>query len=186
MERAERIDRVLKYRGVILDFYDDLMELPDGSVSHWDYIEHRNGAAAVLPVLPDGRILMVRQYRNALNQEMLELPAGAKDGSDEPSEQCAARELEEETGYRAGNMEKLITVCTTGAFCNESIDIYLATELTKTHQRLDKDEFLQVEIWDLHTLCNKIFAQEITDAKTVSGILAYKCRIENPASEYCK
>ena len=179
MEKAERIDRVLKYRGAILDFYDDLMELPDGSVSHWDYIEHRNGAAAVLPVLSDGRILMVRQYRNALNREMLELPAGAKDGSTEPSEACAARELEEETGYRAGKMEKLITVCTTGAFCNESIEIYLATELIKTHQQLDVDELLQVEIWDLPTLCYKIFTQEITDAKTVSGILAYKCRMEH-------
>ena len=179
MDRVKRKERILKYRGAIVDVYDDIMEIPDGSTAHWDYIEHRNGAAAVLPVLEDGRVVLVRQYRSALDQETLEIPADAKEEKEEPSMECAAREMEEETGYRPGSLEELITVCTTGAFCNESIDVYLARNLTKTSQHLDRDEFLNVEFWDLDEACSKIYSMEIKDAKTVSALLAYK-------NKYCK
>ena len=172
-ERMERIDRVLKYKGAIVDVYDDVMESPSGTIAHWDYVAHRKGAAAVLPVREDGRILMVRQYRNALNRETLEIPAGSRDSVDEPTDLCAARELEEETGYRAGKLEKLVTVCTTVAFCNECIDIYLAQDLTKTQQHLDEDEFVEVEAYTVDELKEMIFAGRIRDSKTVSAILAY-------------
>lgn len=69
MDEMKRIDRVLKYKGSIVDVYDDVMQSPTGKIAHWDYVAHRKGAAAVLPVLEDGRILMVRQYRNALDRE---------------------------------------------------------------------------------------------------------------------
>ena len=144
MDEMKRIDRVLKYKGSIVDFYDDVMQAPDGQIAHWDYIAHRKGAAAVLPVMEDGRILMVRQYRNALGRETLEIPAGSRDSVEEPTEVCAARELEEETGYRASHLELLLTVATTVAFCNEVIDVYLATDLTKTCQHLDENEFVEV------------------------------------------
>ena len=75
----KRVKRVLEHEGTILDIYSDYMELPDGKIEKWDYVEHRKGAAAVVPVLPDGRILMVRQYRNALERFTLEIPAGARD-----------------------------------------------------------------------------------------------------------
>lgn len=173
MEQMKRIDRVLKYQGAIVDFYDDVMESPSGAIAHWDYIAHRKGAAAVLPVMEDGSILMVRQYRNALNRETIEIPAGSRDSVEEPTADCAIRELEEETGYRAGQMKLLITVATTVAFCNEVIDIYLATELKKTQQHLDEDEFVEIERYTLEELVNMVFSQKIQDSKTVAAIMAY-------------
>ena len=79
VQKLKRIKRELVQKGAIVNMYKDSIELPDGKVAEWDFIEHRKGAAAVLAVLPDGRILMVRQYRNALDRETLEIPAGARD-----------------------------------------------------------------------------------------------------------
>ena len=87
---------------------------------------------------------------------------------------CAAREMEEEIGYHAGKLEKLLTTATTGAFCNECIDVYLAMDLQKTVQHLDEEEILNVECWELEDLCQMIFSGELIDAKTIAAILAYK------------
>ena len=130
-EHIKRVDRILKYKGSILDIYTDVIETPDGHRAEWDYIDHR-GAAAVVPVLDDGRLLMVRQYRDALDRETIEIPAGGLNGWDEPTINAAARELEEETGYRSDNLTKLVSVVTAVAFCNEVVDVYLATDLVKT------------------------------------------------------
>ena len=173
MGEIKRIARELKYKGAIVDMYDDVMQTSDGRIAHWDYVEHRKGAAAVLAVTDDGKILMVRQYRNALKRETLEIPAGSRDSVDEPTAVCAARELEEETGYRAGKLELFITVCTTVAFCNEKIDIYLATDLTKTCQHLDEDEFVEVECYTVEELRDMVLSQKIQDSKTVAAIMAY-------------
>lgn len=172
MEQIKRLKRELKYEGAILKFYQDTMQIPNGNTAVWDFIAHK-GAAAVVPVLSDGRIIMVRQYRNALERYTLELPAGAVNEVDEPKEICAARELEEETGYRAGKLEWLINLNTTVAFCNEFIGIYLATELEKTHQHLDEDEYVDVEFCRLEELMDMIYTGKITDGKTIAGILAY-------------
>ena len=105
---------------------------------------------------------------------MLEIPAGAKTDPSESSAACAAREMEEEIGYHAGKLEKLLTTATTGAFCNECIDVYLAMDLRKTVQHLDEEEILNVECWELEDLCQMIFSGELIDAKTIAAILAYK------------
>ena len=100
-----------------------------------------DGAAAILPVLPDGRIIMVRQYRNALERETIEIPAGARDSKTEDTKVCATRELEEETGYRSHKVEFLLSLRTTVAFCDEHVDVYLATDLEKIgeqHFRTEK------------------------------------------------
>ena len=127
----------------------------------------------MIPVTEEGKILMVRQYRNALDRFTLEIPAGKLDSPDEPTLDCAARELEEETGYRTESMEFLISVNTTIAFCDEHIDIYLARDLKPSHQHLDEDEVIQVEEWELKDLEEMIFSGKITDAKTMAAILAY-------------
>ena len=165
MDEMKRIDRVLKYKGSIVDVYDDVMQSPTGKIAHWDYVAHRKGA--------DGRILMVRQYRNALDRETLEIPAGSRDSTEEATSVCAVRELEEETGYRAAKMELLITVSTTVAFCNETIDVYLATELTPTQQHLDEDEFVEVECFTIDELKDMVLTQKIQDSKTAAAIMAY-------------
>ena len=166
-EHIKRVDRILKYKGSILDIYTDVIETPDGHRAEWDYIDHR-GAAAVVPVLDDGRLLMVRQDR-----ETIEIPAGGLNGWDEPTINAAARELEEETGYRSDNLTKLVSVVTAVAFCNEVVDVYLATDLVKTSQHLDEDEFIDVEKYTLDELKDMIFAGTIQDSKTISAVLAY-------------
>ena len=171
-KEIKRVKRERVYQGTIVDVYKDYMEFSNGNHEVWDYIHHK-GAAAVIPVMDDGRLLMVRQYRNALDRFTLELPAGGLDQADEPGRDCSARELEEETGYRGAKMELLITVSTTVAFCNETIDVYLATELTPTQQHLDEDEFINVEAYSVEELKQMIYDCRIQDAKTICGILTY-------------
>ena len=96
-KEIKRVKRERVYQGTIVDVYKDYMEFSNGNHEVWDYIHHK-GAAAVIPVMDDGRLLMVRQYRNALDRFTLELPAGGLDQADEPGRDCSARELEEETG----------------------------------------------------------------------------------------
>lgn len=175
MDEIRRIKRELVHKGRIVNFYEDYMSLPNGNTAVWDYIEHK-GAAAVVPVTKDGKILMVRQYRNALERYTLEIPAGAVNYVEEPKEQCAARELEEETGYRAGRLDWLINVNTTVAFCNEFIGIYVAQDLIPARQHLDEDEFLNVEEHELEELLSMIYDGTITDAKTSAALLAYRVK----------
>ena len=166
-----RLDRQLKYQGNILKIYEDVV-LANGHKAHWDFIHH-DGAAAVLPVADDGRILMVRQYRNALDRFTLEIPAGKLDDPAEPKIQCAFRELEEETGFRAEYLEYLMSLNTTVAFCDEAIDIFVAHHLIPSRQHLDEDEVINVEPWDLKDLEEMIYKGEITDGKTIAAIMAY-------------
>ncbi len=171
-EHIKRLNRELKFRGKIIDFYQDTMEIDGDRTVVWDFIKHK-GAAAVVPVTDDGRILMVRQYRNALDRYTLEIPAGALDDEKEPGIECASRELEEETGYRSDTMEWLITLRTTVAFCNERIEVYVAKDLIPSKQHLDEDEFIDLQAYTLEELKKKIFSGEIEDAKTVASLMAY-------------
>ncbi len=173
MEPQKRLKRELTHKGKIVNFYCDTIELENGKVVEFDFIGH-NGAAAVLPVDDEGRILLVRQYRNALDRFTLELPAGGKNGADEKGIDCAARELEEETGYYSDNLVPLITVNTTVAFCNEKIEIFLARDLKTSKQNLDEDEFVEIEAYSLEELLAMIRESKITDSKTIAAILAYK------------
>lgn len=172
MDNYERISRELIHKGAIIDYYQDTMRIPNGNTAKWDFIKHK-GAAAVVAVKEDGRLLMVRQYRNALERETLEIPAGGLNGTEEPTDIAAARELEEETGYTAGKMELLISLYTTVAFCNEKIDVYVATDLRKSKQHLDDDEFLDVESHDIEELIQAVYDCRIQDGKTISALLAY-------------
>ena len=160
--QIKRVKRTLKHQGVIVDFYSDTMQMPDGKLVEWDLIHHRKGAAAVVAVMDDGKLMMVRQYRNALDRMTLEIPAGARDS------------VEEETGYHSDNLEFLISLRTTVAFCDEFIDVYVARDLVKTNQHLDPDEYVELGTYDLDELVDKIYAGEIQDAKTVAAIMAYK------------
>lgn len=177
MQGIKRIDRKLIHSGTILDIYEDTMLLPNGKTEQWDFVSHRMGAACVLAVKPDGKILMVRQYRNALERETLEVPAGKRDSVDEDTDICAARELEEETGYRAGKLEKLLSLKSTVAFCDEMIDVYLATDLEKIgEQHLDESEEIDIEAWDLKDLMDMCYSGKLQDAKTVAAIMAYAAK----------
>ena len=146
---------------------------PNGNIAKWDLIDHK-GAAAVVAVREDGKLLMVRQYRNALERETLEIPAGGLNGREEPTDQAAMRELQEETGYHTDHVELLTSIYTTVAFCNEKIDIYLARGLKdRGNQHLDEDEFINVEAYSVEELKQMIYDCRIQDAKTICGILTY-------------
>lgn len=175
LPRPERIGRRLIHNGAIVDIYQDRMQLPDGSEENFDFIKHK-GAAAVIPVLDDGRIIMVRQYRNAIDDYTLEIPAGGLNGADEPTRVAAHRELEEETGYYA-EMEDvtfLLSLYTTVAFCNEKIDIYVAKNLRKTEQHLDDDEFIDVAFYTIDELTDLVLEGKIVDAKSIAALMTYK------------
>ena len=170
------IERKLAYKGAVLDVYDDYVDV-GGHRAHWDFLHHV-GAAAVLPVMEDGRILLVRQFRHALNRYTLELPAGKRDSEDEDFIICARRELEEETGYRSDDLEFLLYVNTTVAFLDEKIGIYLARNLKPGHMHWDEDEEIGVELWELRDLQQLIYEGRMTDGKTVAAIMTY-------AAKYC-
>lgn len=174
MDEYKRIDRKLEHTGQIVKFYSDTMHLPDGKTAVWDFIEHK-GAAAIVPVNEDGDIVMVRQYRNAIERYTLEIPAGAKN-SGEDMMTAAVRELEEETGYMTTTAKPLIDLYTTVAFCNERIGIFYTEELIRTHRHLDEDEFVDVECHPLDELISMIFEGKIQDAKTIAALMAYKVK----------
>ena len=177
-EEFKRLDRKLVYHGTIIDYYRDTIQVPNGNIAEWDFIGHK-GAAAVVPVREDGKLLMVKQYRNALERYTLEIPAGARDSREEPFEVCAARELEEETGYRCGSLEHLISIKTTVAFCNEGIEVFVARDLVPTRQHLDPDEYVELTAHSLEELCQWIYEGKIQDSKTVAAIMAYKNKYIN-------
>ncbi len=178
MDEIKRIGRRLVAKGTVIDYYRDTMELPDGKQVEWDLVDHK-GAAAVVPVLDDGRIIMVRQYRNALERETIEIPAGGLNTREEPTDQAALRELSEETGFTAGHLEKLLSIRTTVAFCNERIDIYLATDLKKGDKHPDEDEYIDYETYTIDELLEKIRTFEIQDSKTICALLAYANRLSD-------
>lgn len=173
MDEIKRLSRDLVAHGTIIDYYQDTMQIPNGNQAKWDFIKHK-GAAAVVPVDDEGRIIMVSQYRNALERYTLEIPAGGLQTENEPTKDAAARELQEETGFSSQELELLISIYTTVAFCNEKIDIYVARNLKPGKQHLDEDEYVQYQAYTVEELLQRIYACEIQDSKTVAAILAYK------------
>ena len=130
----------------------------------------------MVPVDEQGKIVMVRQYRNAIDGYTLEIPAGGLNPG-EDNRTCAIRECEEETGFRAGEVHHLIDVYTTVAFSNEKICIYYTTGITPTKQNLDEDEYVTIEHHSLEDLTRMILEGQIMDAKTVAAILAYRTKV---------
>lgn len=174
MEAFKRLERKLVHKGSIIDMYQDTIQVANGKIVQYDFIGHK-GAAAVVPVLEDGRILMVKQYRNALDRFTVEIPAGGLDTAEEPHYEAAMRELREETGYTTENLELLIVLNTTVAFCNEKISVYVARISGEAgEQDLDEDEFVNVVPYELAELERMIYAGEIMDSKTIAAIMAYK------------
>lgn len=169
-KKIELVKRELKYKGSIMDIYDDTVKV-DGNIAHWDYMG-KCDAAAIVPVLDNGNILMVRQYRLAVDKWTLEVPAGKLDEGDDFFS-CAKRELEEEAGYKSDNIEFLCDVYTAAAFCSEIVRVYVATNLKEGHQHFDRDEEVVVEEWTTEDLKNEILKGNIKDGKTVAAIMSY-------------
>ena len=167
--KGERLASREIYRGRTVHLDVDRVRLPNGREMDFEIIHHV-GAAAVVPVLATGEVLLIRQYRFATGGYLLEVPAGKLDPGEEP-ETCARREVEEETGYRPGKLTPLGWIWTTPGFADEKIWLYLATDLTETKQELQDDEVLTVEKLPLSEAVEKAASGEIHDSKTACALL---------------
>lgn len=163
------LDSKVVYDGNLLKVYCDKVELPNGKEASREFIRHP-GAVAVVPVTPEGNIVLVRQYRYPVGKTMLEVPAGKLDKGEHPDE-CARRELEEETGYVAHTIKKLSSIYTTPGFTDEVIHLYLAEHLTLAKQCPDEDEFLDVEEYTKEQIKIMINDGTINDAKSILALL---------------
>jgi ADP-ribose pyrophosphatase len=163
------------FEGRVIKVRRDTVRLPDGNTATRELVGHPGGVA-VAAVTDSRKMLMVRQYRIAAKEMMLEVPAGKLEYGENPLE-CGVRELEEETGYKAEHVEHLGEYYATPGYCEEKINIYMATGLKKTEQNLDDGEFLTVEQIDIDELYNMVMNNEIDDMKTAVAILKVKAKL---------
>ncbi len=168
--REKQTASKLMFDGKILHLYLDDICLPDGKPAEREVIRHI-GAVCVIPVTEDNMVVMERQYRYPVDEVILEIPAGKLDSREEDPEEAARRELREETGYTAGKLTPLGKFYPACAYSDETIWMYLATELTKGQRQLDEDEFLEVELIPLEELVRQVLAGELPDAKTQIAVL---------------
>jgi ADP-ribose pyrophosphatase len=163
------------YRGRVVNLDVETVTLPNGATVDLEIIRHQ-GAVAIVPLKDDGTVLLIRQYRHAAGGYIYEVPAGKLEPGEDPRD-CAARELEEEIGYRASSLQPMLSFYTTPGFTDEVIHLFLATGLTPGTQSLDHDEVLEVVEMPLDEAMARIEDGTIRDGKTIIGIqTAYLAR----------
>lgn len=164
-------NRILKseyvYEGRVIRLRVDQVELPDGRGAVREVMEHP-GASVIVPIDTDGNVRLVRQYRDAIGCQLLEVPAGKLDHGEEP-EECACRELREELGLVAGRMTLLTSFYSSPGFCDEILHVYLAEDLTQEEEDHDHEEFIEPERRPLEPLADLL--QELRDGKSIIGVL---------------
>ncbi|MGL5327941.1 MAG: NUDIX hydrolase [Peptostreptococcaceae bacterium] len=166
-EKTISSDRV--YTGKTISLRVDTVEVPQRGYQKREIVEH-NGAVGIIAITSENKVVLVKQYRKAIEKELLEIPAGKIEIGENPKD-CAIRELKEETGYSAKNIKLIHKFYTSAGFSNQKIYIFLAEELEKGEQILEPDEFLQVKEIDLKEVYDMILKNEIEDAKTSIGML---------------
>lgn len=165
-ERVENREEI--FSGRFLRLVVDRVELPNGAKSTREFVLHP-GAVAILPVLPDGRILLVRQYRHAVGKLLWEIPAGKLDVDGESPRECAARELREETGYVASDWKEILTFYTSPGFTDERIVLFFASGLTRASDPFPGEIESQAE-FTLKEAVRMVSRGEIEDAKTILAL----------------
>ena len=162
------------YNGKIFNVALEKVTLPNGVIKDREVVRHP-GAAAMVPLLDDGNVVLVKQHRHAVNNYLWEIPAGTLEPDEEPVA-CARRELIEETGYEANNFDKLTEILPAPGYTDESIHIFLATGLNAVGQKLEDDEILTVQPTPFDKAIEMIKTGEIQDAKTIVGLLLTSMR----------
>ena len=157
------------FSGEWMEVVTEEVQLPNGHRVVLDIVRHP-GASAVVPFVSDEDVLLIRQYRYAAGGYLYEVPAGKLDAG-EPAEVCAARELEEEAGQRAGRLEKLGAIWTTPGFTDERIHLFAAYELEEVPQRLEDDEVLEVIRMPLRSALDMVWNGELSDAKSALALV---------------
>ena len=157
------------FKGRVFTIRRDNLRTPDGRTTKFDIVEH-HGSVVILPVDGDGNLLLVRQYRHAAVDNLLELPAGTLDLGEDPAH-CAAREVREETGMGAGKLEELGKFYLAPGYSTELMTVFLATELRVDPLDSDVDEFLEVEKIPLAEALSLAETGQMPDAKTLAALL---------------
>jgi ADP-ribose pyrophosphatase len=173
------IDQQEIHRGRIFSLWGGQVELDNGEVAVREYIRHAGGVA-IVPVIDD-QVILIKQFRIAIERELIELPAGRLESSEDPLA-CAARELEEEIGYRAKQLIPLASYFASVGYSNERMYLFLALELEKTEKRLEADERIREMMLPLEVVKEKLANQEFEDSKTIIGLreaLAYFENLKN-------
>ena len=165
------IDEKTIFEGIVVDISLDTIVLPNGKTAKREVVEH-DGGAAILPIDDEGNVILIRQYRHPLKKKLLEIPAGMVEPH-EDHKACATRELEEEVGVVAKNVEYLCHIAPSVGYCSEIIHIYLGRGLEKGKQNLDPEEFIEIEKYPFEDALKMCLSGEIVDAKTIVSILAY-------------
>ena len=165
------------YDGKLIQVYKETVRLPDGKERPREIVAHP-GAVALVAVSDDGKLLLVRQYRRAAGRVLLEIPAGTRDRQEDP-EDCARRELREETGFAAGKVEHLGGFFSAPGFCTEYLECYLMTELSDSPLQAEDDENIEIEHLTAEEALQAIWSGEICDAKSICGILMWMKRAES-------
>jgi 8-oxo-dGTP pyrophosphatase MutT (NUDIX family) len=163
-------------QGRVFKFRRDHLKTPNGLEIHLDIIEH-GGSVVIVPIDVDGNMLFVRQYRHAAGGDLLELPAGTRNG-DEPFEECAAREIREETGMEAGKLEKVGEFYLAPGYSTEFMGVFLATELKHNPLDPDVDEFLSVEKLSVRDALSMAERGGMPDAKSLAALLMARPHLE--------
>ena len=156
------------YDGKVVKLFRDRIRLPDGREATWERIVHQ-GAVGIVPLLENGNILLVRQYRNAPDDVLLEIPAGKLEPGEAPDD-CADREIVEEVNMRAGELIKLSEFYNSPGYSDEYFHLYLATDLTPEQGETEEDEFLEIEEISLNDALGMVSDGHIVDAKSVMGV----------------
>ena len=154
----------------------DTLKTPDGHQTKLEIVEH-GGSVVLLPIDSDGNLLFVHQYRHAVGRDLMELPAGTRDG-EEPFEECAAREIREETGMEAGRLLKIGGFYLVPGYSTEFMGVFMATELKENPLQADEDEFLQVEKIPLKQAIEMAEQGRIQDAKSLAALLLARPHLE--------
>jgi ADP-ribose pyrophosphatase len=157
------------YDGRLIGLRRDKVRLPDGRTSVREVVVHP-GAVAIVPLLDDGRVILVKQYRYAVGKTLMEIPAGTLHPN-ETAEECALRELREEIGYTAGQLEHLTSIYLAPGYSTELIHVFLATKLSPASEKADEDEFIEPVAMSLEEALSQIHEGKIQDAKTATALL---------------
>ncbi|MDQ3214770.1 MAG: NUDIX hydrolase [Pseudomonadota bacterium] len=165
----QTLDSRLAFKGDFLRLYVDNIRAADGHLGTREYLRHP-GAVMIVPLLPDGQVVLERQYRYPLKRTAIEFPAGKLDAGEDPLA-CAKRELMEETGYRAGRWSYLGGLHNAIAYCDEKIEMYLAEDLTYEGAALDAGETLEVFTSTWQQLLQWVREGTVTDVKTMLGVM---------------
>jgi ADP-ribose pyrophosphatase len=166
----KKLSSILLHKGRNFDFLVDEVELPNGHVTHRDIVRHP-GAVAIVPILDDGRVALIRQFRYATGKTLLEIPAGTLEQGEPPLE-CAKRELREETGYEAEKLEPLLSCFMVPGYSDEIIHFFVARGLSEVGSDLEIDEEITLEVLSLEEVRRMVEENVIEDAKTIVGVLS--------------